>query len=102
MSATRSTVTCWRWPFLRRLFCRRRFLKMITLSSRSWAITVAVTVAPATLGAPMVTPASVPTASTSVKVMVLAGLAVEFLDLQDRVGRDAVLLSAGADDCEHG
>ncbi len=30
-----------------------------------------------------------------------AGLAREFLDLQDGVWRDAVLLSAGADDCEH-
>ena len=31
----RSTVTCWRWPLRRRLFCRRRFLKMMTLSRRS-------------------------------------------------------------------
>src|SRR6185437_6679455 len=78
MPATRSTVTCWRWPLRRRLFCRRRFLKMMTLSSRSCAITVAVTEASATVGAPRVRLPSLPTASTSVKVTVPPGSASSF------------------------
>src|SRR5580692_10864997 len=78
IAPTRSTVTCWRWPFFRRLFCRRRFLKMMTLSSRSCAITVAVTEAPAITGAPSVRLPSLPTASTSVNVTVAPGSASNF------------------------
>jgi len=78
MPATRSTVTCWRWPLRRRLFCRRRFLKMMILSSRSCAITVAVTEASATVGDPSKRLPSPPTASTSVNVTVPPASASSF------------------------
>src|SRR5580692_12722758 len=51
---------------------------MMILSRRSCAITVAVTAAPATVGAPSVTPASLPKANTSVKVTVAPGSASSF------------------------
>ena len=99
--AMRSTVTCWRWPLRRRLFCRRRFLKMMILSSRSCAITVAVTEAPATVGAPSVTPASLPTREHVGEGDGRAGLRLQLLDLQHRIRRHPVLFPAGADHCEH-
>ena len=51
---------------------------MMTLSSRSCAITVAVTEAPATIGEPTVRLPSPPTASTSVKVTVPPASASSF------------------------
>ena len=86
MSPMRSTVRCWRWPFLRRLFWRRRFLKMMILSPRFCSSTVAVTVAPGTVGAPRVSPASPPTASTSWKVMVAPGSASSFSTVRTAFG----------------
>ena len=59
---------------------------MMTLSSRSCAITVAVTAAPATVGAPTLTPASLPSASTSVKVTVAPGSASSFSTFSTEFG----------------
>ena len=75
---------------------------MMTLSSRSCAITVAVTEAPATVG-----DADGQVAVNAYRQHVgegdgAAGLGVQLLHFQHRVGGDAVLFSAGADDSEHG
>src|SRR5262249_14430682 len=65
MSAMRTTVSNWRWPFLRREFLRRRFLNTRILSPLPWSSTVPVTLAPVTRGAPILAAPSPPTISTS-------------------------------------
>ena len=99
--ATRSTVTCWRCPFLRRLFCRRRFLKMITLSSRSCAITVADTRRTRHERRADRRPGIAADRQHFGEGDGLARATRQLLDLQHVVRLDAVLLSAGADDRKH-
>src|SRR6188768_2893395 len=57
-----TTVRSWRWPFLRREFWRRRFLKTIRCGPRACLTIEATTLAPATVGLPTLSP----TISTSV------------------------------------
>lgn len=52
MAMTRSAVSCCRCPFVRRLFLRRRFLKTISLASRTCSSHTHVTLAPGTKGRP--------------------------------------------------
>src|SRR6185436_17930793 len=47
-----TTVRSWRWPFLRREFWRRRFLKTIRCGPRACLTIEATTLAPATVGVP--------------------------------------------------
>ena len=74
---------------------------MMTLSSRSCAITVAVTEAPATVGAPSVSAGVAADREHVGEGDGRARLGLQLLDLQHRVRRHPVLLPAGADHCEH-
>ena len=90
-----------RWPRLRFEFCRRRFLKAMTLGPRSWATISPVTVAPLTKGAP-----NLVSSVSDEHEHFGEGDRVTQLTRQahDRDGvfrGDAVLLAACLDDSEH-
>src|SRR6185369_16336197 len=59
-----TTVRSWRWPFLRREFWRRRFLKTIRCGPRACLTIEATTLAPATVGLPTV-PSTISTSVNS-------------------------------------
>ena len=73
MSATRRTVSSWRWPFLTRLRALGRYLNEMSFGPRVWLTTSALTDASATSGRPIVDSSPSATSRTRSIVIVLPG-----------------------------
>ena len=78
------------------------YLNTTIFSPRVWRTTLALTVAPSTMGWPMAAWSPSATSRTRVDVDGLAWLGVQPVDLDLGAELDAVLLAAGFDDCVHG
>ena len=102
MSLMRRTVSSWRWPFLTRLRALGRYLKEMSFGPRVWRDDLGADRCVRDHRAADRGRVAVGDEQDAIEGDRLAGLDVEELDLELGADLDAILLSAGLDDCVHG